>query len=146
MTIWKLFKKHGISYIAILSAILFFYWWVYRGISESCGTPETLSNVIQNTITSGLTGVSIALPLTVGILGYAVKEKIECIDFLFCACVFFLVSTVGSLWNLFRLPGLVTTLNIANDYKTAVLQIIQLYSLLYGFLYLIVGAWKIVKA
>jgi len=104
------------------------------------------SNVIQNTIIAGLTGVSITLPLTVGILGYAVKEKIDCIDFLFCACVFFLVSTGASLWNLFRLPGLVTTVNLASDYKTAVFQIIQLYSLLYGFLYLIVGAWRIIKA
>ena len=87
----------------------------------------------------------IALPLTVGILGYAMKEKIDCLDFLFCASVFFLISTCAALWNLFRLPGLVTTVNMVSDYRTAVFQIIQLYSLLYGFLYLIIGAWKIVK-
>lgn len=146
MTVRILFKKHGISYLSILGVILFLYWCIYRGVSPGSSTPDTLSNVIQNTITAGLTAVSIALPLTVGILGYAVKEKINCIDFLFCACVFFLVSTGASLWNLFRLPGLVTTVNMTSDYKTAVFQIIQLYSLLYGFLYLIVGAWKIVKA
>ena len=145
MTIQNIFIKHGILYLSILGIILFLYWWIYRGVSPGNSTPDALSNVIQNTISTGLTAVSIALPLTVGILGYAMKEKIDCLDFLFSASVFFLVSTCAALWNLFRLPGLVTTVNIVSDYRTAVFQIIQLYSLLYGFLYLSIGAWKIVK-
>ncbi len=145
MTIRKIFIKHGISYLSALSIILFLYWLIYRGVTPGDSTPGTLSNIIQNTISTGLTAVSISLPLTVGILGYAMKEKIDCLDYLFSASVFFLVSTCAALWNLFRLPGLVTTINMVSDYKTAVFQIIQLYSLLYGFLYLSIGAWRIVK-
>ena len=145
MTIQSIFIKHGILFLLILGIILLLYWCIYRGVPPGSETPEALSNVIQNTISAGLTAVSIALPLTIGILGYAMKEKIDCLDFLFSASVFFLVSTCAALWNLFRLPGLVTTVNIVSDYRTAVFQIIQLYSLLYGFLYLSIGAWKIVK-
>lgn len=145
MTMGKIFIKHGIFYLSALSIILFLYWLIYRGVTPGDSTPDTLSNIIQNTISTGLTAVSIALPLTVGILGYAMKEKIDCLDILFSASAFFLVSTCAALWNLFRLPGLVTTVNMVSDYKTAVFQIIQLYSLLYGFFYLSIGAWKIVK-
>ena len=140
-------KRHGFFYILVIGIILLLYWCcIYRGISPGNRTPDILSGIVQNTIIAGLTAVSIVLPLTVGILGYAVKENINCISLLFWACIFFLVSACASLWNLFRLPGLVTNINIANDFKTAVFQIIQLYSLLYGFIYLIIGAWKITQA
>jgi len=140
-----MFIRHWIGYLVGLGILIFFYWILYRGIEPGNSTPDIIAAVIQNTISASLTAVSIALPLTVGILGYAVKEKIESINLLFCASVFFLISTCIALWNLFRLPGLMTILNIANDFKTAVFQIIQLYSLLYGFVYLLAGAWKIVK-
>jgi hypothetical protein len=140
-----MFIRHWIGYLVGLGILIFLYWILYRGVEPGNSTPDIIAAVIQNTISASLTAVSIALPLTVGILGYAVKEKIESINLLFCASVFFLISTCIALWNLFRLPGLVTTLNIANDFKTAVFQIVQLYSLLYGFVYLLAGAWKIVK-
>lgn len=140
-----MFIRHWIGYLVGLVILIFLYWILYCDIQPGNSTPDIIAGVIQNTISASLTAVSIALPLTVGILGYAVKEKIESINFLFCASEFFLISTCIALWNLFRLPGLVTTLNIANDFKTAVFQIIQLYSLLYGFVYLLVGAWKIVE-
>ena len=140
-----MFIRHWISYSVGLVILIFLYWILYQDIQLSNSTPDIIAGVIQNTISASLTAVSIALPLTVGILGYAVKEKIVSINLLFCASVFFLISTFVALWNLFRLPGLVTTLNIANDFKTAVFQIVQLYSLLFGFVYLLAGAWKIVK-
>lgn len=139
------FIRHWIVYLLGLGILLILYWLIYKDIKPGNSTPEIIAVVIQNTISSSLTAVSIALPITVGILSYAVKEKMDCINLLFCATVFFVISTCIALWNLFRLPGLVTTLNIANDFKTAVFQIAQLYSLLYGFVYLLAGAWKIVK-
>lgn len=140
-----MFIRHWIGYLVCLGILIFLYWILYKDIQPGNSTPDIIAGVIQNTISASLTAVSIALPLTVGILGYAVKEKIESINLLFCASVFFLISTFIALWNLFRLPGLVTTMNIANDFKTAVFQIVQLYSLLFGFIYLLAGAWKIVK-
>jgi hypothetical protein len=134
-----------ISYFLILFIILISYWFVYDDIYLGDKTPDIIASVVQNSIIAGLTAVSIILPLTVGILGYAVKNEIDCTKVLFCACASFLISTCSALWNLFRLPGLVTTLNIANDYKTAVFQIIQFWSLLFGFACLLIGAWRIVK-
>ena len=137
---------HSIPYFLILVVIFLFYRRIYQGVQPGNNTPDTLANVIQNTISAGLIAVSIVLPLTVGILGYAVKEKIDCINLLFAACIFFGFSTCAALWNLFRLPGLVTTLNIANDFQTTFIQLIQLFSLFYGFLYLFIGALSIVQS
>lgn len=137
--------KHSLLYLIIIALISFVYWLLYRGLSPGKSTPDNLANIIQNTISTGITAVSIALPMTVGILGYAMNKKIDCIDFLFFACIFLFISICAAFWNLFRLPGLVTTINIVSEYKTAFFRVIQLYSLLYGFVYLIIGAWKIIK-
>lgn len=145
MNICGILAKHGILFISILLLILGIYWYIYKDISTGEETPEIIANVTQGTISSGLTAVSIVLPLTVGILGYSVQQRNAATEFLFCACTIFVISLFAARWNLFRLPGLVTTLNIASDMKTAFFQVIQLYSLFYGFFYLVLGAWKIVK-
>jgi len=138
-------KLHLIIYIVSLGILIFIYSLMYKGVQPGDRTPDITANVTQNAISSGLTAVSIVLPITVFILGYMMKEKIARRDILFSACIFFFVSIFAALWNLFRLPSLVTTLNIANDFKTAVFQVVQFYSFVFGLIYLLVGAWKIIK-
>lgn len=145
MTLGKLFIKHGLLYLLILAVLLVIYWLVYQGLEPGKETPDKIANVIHQVIISGLTTVSILLPLTVAALGYAFKEKIDCLSNLYFACICFLISIAAGLWNLFRLPGLVTKVNVANDFWTAIFQVIQLYSVLYGLIVLLRGAWKIVK-
>jgi len=145
MTFKELFIKHGLFYLLMLAGVLLIYWLIFQGVDPGKETPDKIVNVIHQVIISGLTSVSIVLPLTVAVLGYAAKEQIDCLDFLFFACICFMISTTAGLWNLFRLPGLVTTVNVANDFWTAIFQVTQLYSVLYGFIYLLLGAWKIVK-
>ena len=136
---------HSVLFGLILGAILVVYRLIYRNVNPGTETSDIAASVTQNTITSGLTAVSIVLPLTVVILGYSINQKKDAIPLLFFACAVFTISLVAALWNLFRLPGLVRTLNVVNDMKTAFFSVIQLYSLLYGFIYLVFGAWKIVK-
>ena len=146
MSLSKIFINHGIIFLLILLAILLvLYFIIYKNVEPGTKTPDLTANTTQNTISAGLTAVSIMLPLTVGILGYSIKQKNDAIEFLFCACIIFALSLLVAIWNLFRLPGLVNALNIANDIKTASYEVIQLYSLCYGFIYLVIGAWKIVK-
>jgi hypothetical protein len=144
MSIGKV-TKHAVIFVLILIAILVFYWLIYRGVQAGKDTPDIIASITQNTISAGLTAVSIVLPITVLILGYSIKEGKGAVEFLFFACIVFTISLSAALWNLFRLPGLVKVLDIASDMKTAFFEVIQLYSLLYGFIYLVIGAWKIMN-
>jgi len=144
--LFRMYIIHFIIYVFLLSMIMFLYWLIYRDTNPEKETPDKIASVIQNAISTGLIAVSIVLPLTTGMMAFSVKEKIACIHFLFCACVFFFFSLIAALLNMFRLQGLVTRMNVANDFQTAVFQIIQLYSLLYGFLYLLIGAFTIIKS
>jgi hypothetical protein len=67
-----MFIRHWIGYLVGLGILIFLYWILYRDINPGNSTPDIIAGVIQNTISASLTAVSIALPLTVGILGYAV--------------------------------------------------------------------------
>jgi len=137
--------KHLIIYLILLSALIGCYYFIYRDVNPGCSTPDIIASVIQNAISAGLLAVSIALPITAGLMGYSMKNKKSIIYILFSACLFFFISLLAALWNFFRLPGLVTRLNIANDFQTAVFQIIQLFSLISGFFCLIIGAYRILK-
>lgn len=135
-----------ILFALILSALLaLYYFGAWRDVSAQRIKVEITATVTQNTIATGVSAVSIVLPLTVGILGFKMKEDRIRPEYLFCACIFLTISLFVALWNLFRLPGIVNVLNVANDTATGILQIIQLFSLFYGILYLILGAWRIVK-
>ena len=138
--------KHMILFAALLlSVLLFYYFGAWRCVSAERLKVEITATITQNTIAMGVSAVSILLPLTVGILGFAIKEKSIEPELLLCACIFLAISLFVALLNLFRLPGLVNVLNVANDTPTGILQIIQLFSLFYAVVYLVLVAWKIVK-
>lgn len=138
--------KHMIIFVVILSALLaVYYFGAWRSVSAERIKVEITATATQNTIATGVSAVSIVLPLTVGILGFTMKERKIEPELLFCACIFLTISLFVALFNLFRLPGLVNVLNVANDTPTGILQIIQLFSLFWAIVYLMLGAWRIVK-
>ena len=138
---------HVIIFIVILAGILLFYnSIVWKGVEQKDGRVEITATVTQNTISTGVTAVSILLPLSVGILGFTMRQnKRKGAERLFCACIFFTGSLAVALYNLNRIPGIVNLYNIANDKPTGLLQIIQLSSLLWGVFYLVWGARVIMK-
>ena len=142
----KALVKHMILFVLVLSALLaVYYFGAWKGVSAERIKVELTANVTQNTISIGVSAVSIVLPLTIGILGFTMKESRMQPEHLFCACIFLTISLFVALLNLFRLPGIVNVLNVANDMPTGMLQIIQLFSLFYGVVYLVLGAWRIVR-
>jgi predicted permease len=138
---------HFIAFVLILVGILSCYiLTVWEGVEPQREKVPITATTIQNTISTGITAVSILLPLTVGILGFtAHKQKGKQAERLFQASVFFIISLLVALFNLYRLPGLVNIYNLANDKATGLLQIIQLFSLFYGVLYMVLGARGILK-
>ncbi len=108
---------------------------------------EIAGAAMQETISSGLTAVSILLPLSVGIIGFSVaKQSIKGMNQLAWACFFFSLSLTFALFNLFRLPTMLRVINVANDLPTLKLLIVQLYFLFVGLLYLLVGGIKIYRS
>lgn len=138
--------SHLVPFLAILGVILLFYCKVaWKDIKPEEAKVEITANTIQNTISTGITAVSILLPLTVGILGFAKIQNNIVVGQLFWACIFFTLSLFLALYNLNRFPGMVNVYNLANDKPTGLLQIIQLFSLFYGVIYLVWGAWRILR-
>lgn len=140
-------KVHIIIFI-LISAIIFtiYNFRVWKGVEREEGKVEITAKVTQNTISTGVTAVSILLPLTVVILGFTIRQnKRKEAEHLICACIFFTISLAVALFNLNRFPGIVNLYNIANDKPTVLLQVIQLFSLFYGVVYLVWGAWGIMN-
>ncbi len=120
-----------IIYGIIIFGILFIYnRYIWEGVEPEKVKTEITATATQNTISTGVTAVSILLPLTVGILGFIIKYSKSGAVLLLCACLFFTVSLTSALWNLNWLPSIVNVYNLANDKRTVFLMVIQLFSLL----------------
>lgn len=137
---------HFIIYVLIIAGIIFIYnQYIWKGVKPEEVKTEITATATQNTISTGVTAVSILLPLTVGLLGFIIiKSPKSGSVSLLCACLFFTVSLAIALWNLNRLPSIVNVYNLANDKKTVFLMMIQLFSLLWGVIYLTIGAFRII--
>jgi len=140
-------KIAGIGYAVFLGLLLSFYnFVVWKGVEPQRCKVEITATATQNTISTGVTAVSILLPITIGIIGFILKDIKKEVNLLFFACVCFTVSLLAGLYNLFRIPGMVNVYNLANDKPTGLLEIIQLFSLFWGAFCLILGACKIIKS
>ncbi len=139
-------KWHMIVYVVLMIGMLAsFNFVIYKGVEPERGKVEITATAVKDTISAGMTAVSILLPMTIGILGYTLRQNKRGINLFFSACVFFTISLTGAIWNLFRIPGMVNVYNLANDKPTAFYEAIQLFSLFWGVIYLVFGARRIIK-
>lgn len=138
--------RHLITWaLILLFIVLFLIFVVWNDIKPDNKKVDITAITTQNTISTGVTAVSILLPLTVGILGFSLGQRKDGKEQIFCASIFFTCSLAIALWNLFRLPGIVNLYNIANDIATGIFEIIQLFCLFWGVIYLVWGSWKMIK-
>jgi len=140
-----IFVNIGIFIAVMIGILLLYKGSIWEGVESDSTINANTATATQNTISTGVTAVSILLPLTVGLLGFIIKEPKKGTVPLLCACLFFTLSLITAIWNLNRIPSIVNVFNLANDIHTLALMMIQLFSLLWGVFYLTFGAFRIIS-